>query len=112
MRKAFALAALCALAMPAAAQIDGSGTITVGGTAQQVFSAGGGTRRYLFCQNPVAATETLFIGTPGTAGAANGSFELAAGGSLTFGAGDGFVPQGPVSVYAATTAHRFICKQG
>lgn len=108
-RLAFALAALACFASPALAQIDGSSTITTGGVAQQVFSARQG-RSYLFCQNPIGASETLFVNAPTVAGATNGSYELPAGGSLTFGAG--FVPQGAVSVYAATTGHRFICKEG
>ena len=103
-----AFAALC-LAAPAVAQIDGSSTITTGGTAQQVF-AGRPGRTYLFCQNPIAATEPLLVNAPGVAGAANGSYELAAGGTLTF--SNGFVPQGAVSVFAATTGHRFVCKEG
>lgn len=92
----------------ATAQIDGSGTITTGGTAQTVFT--GRTRTYLFCQNPIGASETLFINAPTAAGATNGSYELAAGATLTF--NGTFTPQGDVSVYAATTGHRFICKQG
>lgn len=110
MRKTlFAIAGLL-LALPglAFAQFDGSGTIATGGTPQQVFAAR--QRSYLFCQNPIAATEPLLINTPGVAGLTNGSYELAAGGSITF--IGGFTPQGPVSAYAVTTAHRFICKEG
>lgn len=95
--------------VPAEAQIDGSGTITTGGTAQQVFAARPG-RTYLFCQNPTTASEVLMVNAPGVAGATNGSYELAAGGALTF--SNGFVPQGAVSVFAATTGHRFVCKEG
>lgn len=104
-----ALALTTCLASPAVAQIDGSGTITTGGTPQVVFTARPG-RLYLFCQNPVAASETLFINAPTDAGLTNGSYELAAGQSLTF--NGTFTPQGPVSALAATTGHRFICKQG
>ena len=95
--------------IPAEAQLDGSGTITTGGTAQQVFAARS-TRSYLFCQNPIAATEPLLINAPGVAGATNGSYELAAGGSITF--DNSFVPKGAVSAFAATTGHRFVCKEG
>lgn len=108
-RATLALAALACLASPALAQIDGSGTITTGGVAQEVFPARPG-RSYLFCQNPIAATEPLLINAPGAAGATNGSFELAAGATLSFGVG--FVPQGAISAFAVTTGHRFICKQG
>ena len=109
MKRLLAFCAALALAVPAFAQIDGSGTITTGGTAQQVFAANP-SRTYLSCQNPVAATETLFIDAPTAAGSTNGSYELAAGASLTF--ATGFIPLGAVSAYAATTGHRFICKQG
>ena len=104
-----ACASILALTAPARAQIDGSGTITTGGVAQQVF-AGRAGRAYLFCQNPIAATEPLLINAPGAAGATNGSYELAAGASLTF--HGSFVPQGPVSAFAVTTGHRFVCKEG
>ena len=59
MRKALIAFALL-FATPAAAQLDGSGTITTGATAQQVFDTRPG-RFYLFCQNPVAATGTLYV---------------------------------------------------
>lgn len=95
--------------VPAAAQFDGSGTVTTGGTPQQVFDARPG-RVYLFCQNPVGATGTLFVNAPGVAGATNGSYELAPGGTVTF--SGSFVPQGPVSVMHASAGARFICKQG
>jgi len=110
-RARLALAALALLAAPVAvAQLDGSGTITTGGTSQQVFDVRPG-RAYLFCQNPIAATETLFVNAPTVAGTTNGSYELAPGGAITF-AGGGFVPTGQVFVTAATTGHRFVCKQG
>ena len=110
MRRLVALAALAlASCTPAYAQIDGSGTITTGGTSQVVFPARP-ARAYLSCQNPITATETLFVNAPGDAGLTNGSWELAAGGSITF--HTGFIPTGPVSVLGATTGHRFICKQG
>lgn len=105
----FALGLLVLVPRLVVAQIDGSSTITTGGVAQAVFSGRQG-RTFLFCQNPIGASETLFVNAPTVAGATNGSFELAAGGSLTF--NGTFTPQGPVSVYAATTAHRFICKEG
>lgn len=105
--------ALAVVASPALAQyyppmVDGSGTITTGGTSQTAFSINQ-NRSYLMCQNPVAATETLFVNIDATASTAGGSYELAAGGSVTF--TPGMVPRGSVSLTAATTGHRFICKQ-
>jgi hypothetical protein len=102
-------AALLATCVPAAAQIDGSGTVTTGGQSQVVFQARD-VRQYVSCQNPLSATETLYMNAP-TAAGPTGSWELAPGGSQTFMA-PSFVPYGAISVYAATTGHRFICKQG
>ncbi len=86
---------------------DGSGTLTTGGASQQVFPANPG-RYYLMCQNPITATETLFVNFDATASTSGGSYELAAGGSITF--DSNFIPAGAVNVNAATTGHRFICK--
>ena len=104
---------LALIAAPAMAQIDYSGTITTAATGQTAIPAApsSSARSYVFCQNPITATETLDVNVPTVAGAANGSFELAPGGTIMFGNG-GFVPLGAVSVYAATAAHRFICKAG
>lgn len=89
--------------------LDGSGTLTTGGASQQALPANPG-RYYLMCQNPVTASEPLFVSFGSAASASGGSYELAAGGSITF---DGnFIPAGTVNVNAATTGHRFICKQG
>lgn len=105
--------ALCVLAMPAAAQTlnDGSGTVAQAATSQQVFGFNP-TRRYLVCQNPIAATEPLLVNIGVAAGAANGSIELAPGGSWSVGPSTAWMPTGAVSAYAATAGHRFICKQG
>lgn len=114
--RALALVALLAAA-PAVAQqattgvrgsvIDGSGTLTTGGTSQQVFPANAG-RYYVMCQNPITATETLFVNFGSAASTSGGSYELAAGGSITF--DSNFIPAGTVNVNAATTGHRFVCK--
>lgn len=112
-----ALLLLSTCATPALAQTvtDGSGTITTGGSSQQVFPVAI-PRQYLFCQNPITATETLFVNVGAPASVTSGSYELAAGGSLTFSGGptnsQPFVPVGVVTVAAATAGHRFICKQG
>ncbi len=118
MRKLLVAAAMSLLAIPAQAQqavvrqsalVDGSGTVTTGGTSQQVFAANP-ARSYLFCQNPIAASEPLMINIGAAASTTAASYELAAGGTMTFQVP--FVPTGVVNITAATTAHRFICKQG
>jgi hypothetical protein len=88
---------------------DGSGTVTTGGTSQQVF-ASLTTRSYLMCQNPTSATETLFVNIGVAASTAGGSIELAPGSSITF--SNNFIPTGTVNLTAATAAHRYLCKQG
>lgn len=113
------LAALVALTLsaPAFAQtyvagqrgqlVDGSGTVTTGNTSQQVF-AYDGSRYFLLCLNPIAATEPLYVNFGLAASATGSSIELAPGGSVTF--GDNFIPVGVVSVTAATAGHRYVCK--
>jgi hypothetical protein len=107
------LLALCIALAPASivlAQsiVDGSGTVTTGGTSQLVF-AQNTNRSYLMCQNPTSATETLFVNLNSAASTTAGSIELAAGGSATW--GPGIAPNFPVFVTAVTTGHRFVCKQ-
>ncbi len=88
---------------------DGSGTLTNGGASQTVFAARP-TRSLLICQNPITATEPLFLNFGAAASTAGGSIELAPGGSVTLiGAA---VPATSVTTTAATTGHRFVCKEG
>lgn len=106
--------ALSQCAAPAAAETmrDGSSTIAAGGVSQVVFGDNA-ARRYLSCQNPLDATEKLAVNIDGPASTSAASFELAAGGSITFGPilYGGAIPTGPVTVTAATSGHRFVCKQ-
>lgn len=104
------LALAFAGAVAASVVVDASGTVTTGGTSQQVMPAKT-SRTYLMCQNPITATETLFVNLDGAASTTAGSIELAAGGTMSF-HGSSFIPTGPVTVTAATTGHRFVCKQG
>lgn len=88
---------------------DRSGTLSVANTTQQI--AGSNTaRKYIFVQNPIAASETLLVDFDGNA-AAGSSFELAPGGFVEFSTPD-FVPTGAVHVNAATQGHVFIGKEG
>lgn len=112
MKRLLAAALLCALTALAHASVlvDASGTVTSGGTSQQVMPANL-SRTYLMCQNPITATETLFVSVDTAASTSAGSIELAPGGTVTWTVG-GFIPTGAVFVTAATTAHRFVCKRG
>lgn len=99
-----------ASAADASMVVDASGTVTAGAASQQVMAAKS-SRTYLMCQNPITATETLFVNFDAAASTTAGSLELAPGGSVSF-HGQSFVPTGAVNVTAATTGHRFVCKQG
>lgn len=89
------------------ARTDKSGTITSGGTAQDVFSAGQATHGFYF-QN--LSTVAMYIRDDGTAASAGaGSILVAANGgyyenpSLS-------TPTSKLSVFCATTASAFTCK--
>lgn len=94
------------------AATDRSGSITTGGTAQQITGPNTARKR-LIVQNPcsattqnIAATENLYVRyTTGNASASGGSFELLP--CSTFDTGPGPVASAAVTVFAATTAHRF-----
>lgn len=88
---------------------DCGGTITTGGTAQNA-AAIDAARKTMLIENPVSATEDLYVAVVGSAtvnGAGNYA-DLAPGGStnLMFG---GTVIQGAVSVNATTGSHRWLC---
>lgn len=117
MRYLTALVAAMIAVSPATAQnfirkmtlADASGTVTTGGTSQQVLPVHP-DRSYLFCQNPVGAAGTLFVNIGAAASTTGGSYELAPGGTMTFVVP--FVPTNAVNVTSATTGARFICKGG
>lgn len=90
--------------------VDISGTVTAGAASQQILAADP-NRRYIMCQNPIAATEPLFVNFGAAASTTTASYELAAGGSVAF-TGAGYVPMGTVNITAVTTGHRFVCKWG
>jgi hypothetical protein len=87
---------------------DASGAITAGGSFQTVFAQTAG-RHDCIIENPVAATETLFIhadaGSPTTAN----SFSIGAGAVFNCQA-FGIVTPDTVQVEAATTGHAFVAK--
>lgn len=89
---------------------DRSGSITVGGTSQQLCAAFG-NRAYLYIQNPSAASESLFVNESAAASttAAN-CWELQPGEHLEWIA-QGFVPVGAFNVTANTAGHAFIAKE-
>lgn len=86
---------------------SGSTTITLGGTAQ-VLTAAGEIVNTLLVVNPTGATEVLYVDPVTTASPTGAtSIPIPAGGSQAFGAATG-----AVSVYAATTGHKFVALRG
>lgn len=87
-----------------------SGTITTGGVSQ-VAANGDMSRNWLYVQNPISATEPLFVDFgPNHQASPTLSTQLAPGGSISF--LSGVVPGGQVNVSAATAGHAFICETG
>jgi hypothetical protein len=85
---------------------DGSGTLTTGGTAQQVFAANA-NRRYLLVQN--VSAENMWVNLGAVATQAAGSILLFPGGTLEY---DGAsVPSGLISIIGTTTGDGFTAKQ-
>lgn len=85
---------------------DASGTVTAGGTFQTVFTANP-LRIGCFLQNPIAATETLFVHFTVAGATQANSANLGAGGSFNCMWG-GVVVTGVISVTGATTGHAFV----
>lgn len=86
---------------------DGSGSIAVAATAQDVFSANSG-RNYLLIQN--VSTADLWVNYGVTAVADQPSIKLEAGASIVFECG--FIPTGRVSITGATLGQKFVAKEG
>lgn len=89
---------------------DFSGTITVGGTSQQVLPARAAGKG-LEIENPTTATEDFFFNFGAAASlTAAGSYSLVPGGSASYSAEEGFLPTDALHVIAATTGHVFVVK--
>ena len=86
---------------------DGSGTITSGGTSQQIF-ASNGTRKYLLIVNNSTAVEWINFTT--AAVAAQPSIQIAPNGGSYF-MSAGAVSTEAVNIIGATTAQSFTAKQ-
>lgn len=85
---------------------DGSGTITTGGTSQQIFAANA-TRQYLFVQN--LSTGNLYINFGAAATQGSGSILLLPNSSFVM--EDQTVTNQTVNIIGATTAQAFTAKQ-
>ena len=90
---------------------DRSGTVTTGGTSQQIAAANS-SRKFLLIENPSNATEVLYVNfTTAASTTAKNSIELNAGGSIQLNAGT-YITTEAVNVTAVTTSHAFIAKEG
>jgi hypothetical protein len=93
----------------AAAALDGSGTITTGGTAQLLFGGVVPVNGFLIA-NPAASGDTLYFSDAGTAVVAGaGSIPVAPGAIWT--SPSGYKPAGAVSIIGATTADKFTARR-
>lgn len=85
-----------------------SGTVTTGGTFQQIIPSAPGTRAGCLIENPTTASEVLYVFFGPTASATtSNSFVLAAGAAITCGSGP-YTVTDAVQVTGATTGHAFI----
>jgi hypothetical protein len=87
--------------------VDGSGTITSGGTSQTVFAANG-SRRFFIFQN--ISDETQYINFGAAATTDSNSIKIIAGSSWE--APSNWCPQTSITVIGATTNKKFIAKEG
>lgn len=90
---------------PAGALIDGSSSIAVNATRQQVFSENGG-RQYLFIQNVSAGD--LWVNFGANAVADIPSMKIPSGASLIF---EGAIPTARVDIIGALAGQKFCAKQ-
>jgi hypothetical protein len=86
----------------ATALTDHSGTLALGGTAQQACPANPG-RRLLLVANP-DPTRTFWFSTSSLGSAGAGSVQVGPGGAFVF---DKIVPAGAVSIYGAASGQPF-----
>lgn len=86
--------------------VDGSGTITTGGTSQTVFAANSG-RRYFEFQN-ISDTD-MYINFGAAAVADSNSFKLVPG--AVYVNASNYCPKGSINVICATTGKKFVTKQ-
>ncbi len=94
-------------ATPTGTVTDRSGSITTGGTAQQLMAANS-SRKYLFIQNVSAAD--LWINFTTTAVADSPSIKLASGNAFFM--ESSFVSTEAISIIGATTGQKWTAKEG
>jgi hypothetical protein len=88
------------------AAIDGSGTVSSGGTAQALFGGVLPVDGWLVANNSSTA---LYVSDVGTATSGGASIPIAPG--VVFATPSGYKPAGPVSLYGATTGQAFAARR-
>jgi hypothetical protein len=90
----------------AAAAIDGSGTVIVGGIAQTLFAGVVPTNGYLVANN---STATIYASDVGAATSGGASIPIAAG--AVFMTPSGYKPAGAVSLWGGATGQAFAARR-
>jgi hypothetical protein len=90
----------------AAAAIDGSGTVIVGGIAQTLFAGVVPTNGYLVANN---STATIYVSDVGAATSGGASIPIAAG--AVFMTPSGYKPAGAVSLWGGATGQAFAARR-
>jgi hypothetical protein len=86
--------------------IDGSGTVSAGGTAQTLFGGVVPVDGWLVANNSSA---TIYVSDVGAAVSGGASIPIAPG--AVFATPSGYKPAGPVSVFGATTGQAFAARR-
>jgi len=93
---------------PRGTYTDRSGTVTTGGSSQQIMAVNA-NRKSIIIENPIAATETLFFNFTSAASTTSASIGLAPGGIYS---PTNFISTEAINVTATTTGHAFVAKEG
>jgi len=88
-----------------AAGVDGSGTVTSGGTAQTLFGGIVPSNGYLVANN---SSDTLYVSDVGVATSGGASIPIPAG--AVFMTPSGYRPAGAVSLWGSTTGQAFAAR--
>jgi len=86
--------------------IDGSGTVSIGGTAQTLFGGITPANGWLVANN---SSDTLYISDVGTATPGGASIPISAG--TLFATPSGYNPAGPLSLYGATSGQAYAARR-
>jgi hypothetical protein len=95
---------------PRGSLVNHGGTITTGGTTQQLL-ASNASRNFVMIWNPPASGANLWINFGSAATQDQNSYEIAPGG-IFYQDGSGFVTTDAINIIGPTTGQVFGCKEG